>query len=106
MDHNRGHSNGGPGIGCAPRPREALLPGPLCVLRGELAVVQLTIEDCDTIMSGLNLLLARVDACDYGDGDKTEEQRRALYRVRQNRKTCIGETQSKVREIRRGLRDR
>jgi hypothetical protein len=52
-------------------------------------MVDLTVEDCDTIMSGLNLLLSRVDACEYGEGDKTDEQRRALSRVRQNRKVCI-----------------
>ena len=69
-------------------------------------MVQLTVEDCDNILSALNLLGARVDTLDYGEGDKTEEQRRALCRVRQNRKFCIAETESKVREIRRGLRDR
>jgi len=69
-------------------------------------MVDLTIEDCDNIMSGLNLLLARVDMLDYGEDNKTEEQRPALYRVRENRKACINETESKVREIRRGLRDR
>jgi hypothetical protein len=69
-------------------------------------MVDLTVEDCDNIMSALTLLLARVDMVDYGEGDETAEQRRALYRVRQNRKACIAETQSKVREIRRGLRDR
>jgi hypothetical protein len=66
-------------------------------------MVELTAEDCDNIMSALTLLLARVDTLDYGEGDKTAEQRRALYRVRQNRKFCIAETESKVREIRRGI---
>lgn len=69
-------------------------------------MVELTAEDCDNIMSALTLLLARVDTLDYGEGDQTAEQRRALYRVRQNRKACIAETQSKIREIRRGLKDR
>jgi hypothetical protein len=69
-------------------------------------MVDLTVEDCDNIMSALSLLSARVDSTNYGEGAQTDEQRAALYRVRLNRKICIAETQSKVREIRRGLKDR